>query len=329
MSDTVVPIRAGAALYRVFGLTLSTRFLFSNRLLPGSGSPDLAFDITHRAPFATSWDRATPVYTSSFRMQDGRSVAHLYQLQTCEVLRITDVADYYIHPDRITCHLPSAASQHLVEIHLLGAVLSLCLERKGLPALHASAVEVGGRAVGFLAANKGGKSALAATLMQAGFPLLADDVLAVEAGDGTFRARPAYPTMRLWPDEAAHFLGHDFSLEVVHPNTSKCRVPVGVDGFGAFCETPLPIACLYLPERRDAKAPMTNVDIIPVSPRDALVELVRASFVACMVDALKLQRTRMSLLARLVQEVPVRRVVYPSGFENVSAVRDAILRDVG
>ena len=207
-------------------------------------------------------------------------------------------------------------------------MLSFFLERRGIPALHASAVAVGDRAVAFLSGNRGGKSALAASLAQAGHPLLTDDILPVKPAAGHFLGLPGYPAMRMWPDEAEHFLGHYRDLELVHPQLDKRRVAVGPAGFGTFCAEARPLACLYIPERRDPAAWGDGVEITPLRPTAALMELVRNAFTARAVEALGWQRSRLMVLGDLVQRVPVRRLIYPSGFQRLPQVRQAILRDL-
>jgi hypothetical protein len=314
--------------YRLFGLTLASDFSFANRLAHGTDAPELTFTCVAQPPLPTNGEQATPAYSSSYRTDDGESILYLYRLGICDVLCFTRVADFYLWPARIVCHLLDPAYDYLVEIRLLGPVLSFWLERQGIPALHASAVAVRGQAVAFLSTNKGGKSSLAASLLQASYPLLTDDILPVEYTDGAFLGRPGYPALRLWPDEAQHFLGHYEDLPLVHPELAKRRVPVGPDGFGAFCDVAQPLACLYLPERRDPAARETAVEITPVSLRDAVIELVRHSFTARLVEALGLQAQRLDFFARLVRHVPLRRLVYPSGFEHLPSVRNAILKDL-
>jgi hypothetical protein len=297
-------------------------------LAPGTGTPDLIFTCVPTAPLPGGWEQAAPAYISPYRTEDGQIILYLYRQATCDVLRFTHVADFYLWPERILCHLLDPAYDYLVEIRLLGPVLSFWLERRGIPALHASAVAVQGQAVAFLSTNKGGKSSLAASLLQAGYPLLTDDILPVVRGNGVFLGRPGYSTMRLWPDEAQHFLGSCEGLKLVHPKLTKRRVPVGPDGFGAFCDAPQPLACLYLPERRDAAEWGAKIEVTPVSLRDAVIELVRHSFTARIVEAMGWQPQRLDFFARLVRQVPLRRLVYPSGFEHLPRVRQAILQDL-
>ncbi len=196
--------------------------------------------------------------------------------------------------------------------------MSYWFERRGLPTLHASAVAVNGRAVAFLSRHGGGKTGLAAALVQAGCPLLTDDLLVLEEREERWEARPAYPEMRMWPDEAAHFAGPPESLPLVQADSEKRRVAIGDGAFGSFLDASTPLACIYLASRR----PETDggVEIQPVSRSEALIELVRHSFSPRLVEAAGLQPARLDRLARLVRAVPVRRLVYPSGFDRLPEV---------
>jgi hypothetical protein len=314
--------------FHLFGLTLASDFRFANHLTPSCDAPDLTFNLVEHPPLPAGWERHLPCYTSSSRSPTGDPLVAVYRLDTCIVLHLARVADFFLWSDCILCHPLDPAHGYLVEIRLLGPVLSLWLELKGLPALHASAVVVGDRAVAFLSANKGGKSSLAAALMQLGYALLTDDILPLEHVDGRFRGRPGYPTMRMWPDEAGHFLGDYGALELVHPRLTKRRVPVGPGSFGSFCSRPQPLACCYLPERRRAADEDTDIEIASLSPRNAVIELVRHSFSARMVEAAGLAPQRLELFTAMARLVPMRRLTYPSGFEHLARIRQAILDDL-
>ena len=302
--------------HRLFGLTLGSAVPFGNRFGEGGGPPaDLVF--SYGPPGATLPDEASCLY-------HGINL-HLFRTPDREVLRVTDVADFHLWPDRIVAHPATAEPGPLIEIHLLGTVLSYWLERRGLVTLHASAVEIEGRAAVFSSTHGGGKTGLAAALLQAGHPLLSDDLLPIEERDGAFLGRPGYPQMRMWPDEAAHFLGDYEHLPVVHPELSKRRIPVGPGGLGTFRGSPLPLGCIYLPERGPEDEAL---DIREVSPRDALIELLRQSFTPRLVEAAGLQPARFHQLSNLVLQVPVKRLRYPSGLDRLSGVAEAVRRDL-
>jgi hypothetical protein len=327
-SNDIHGLPTGWRAFHIFGLILGSDYPFANQLTPSSNAPHLTFTLVAHSPLPAGWEGHSPFYTSSSRSPAGDPLVAVYRLDACTVLHLARVADFFLWPDRILCHPLDPAHGYLIEIRLLGPVLSLWLEMKGLPALHASAVVVGDCAVAFLSANRGGKSSLAATLMQAGCALLTDDILPVEQVNAGFQGRPGYATMRMWPEEARYFLGDYEGLELIHPELAKRRVPIGQTGFGSFCSTPRPLACCYLPERREPAERSTEIEITPVPPRDAVVELVRHSFSARVVEAAGLAPQRLELFSRMARQVPVRRLTYPNGFEHLARVRRAILDDL-
>lgn len=316
-------MRAG----RLFGFHLASDFPLAccSDDESGHGSPDLTFSVRLLAPAPPPCRESPPVYTSPWRTEDGESASLLYRTPDFEILRFPELLDFYLWPDRIVCHLLDPSARLLIEIRLLGPVLTYWMERRGIPVLHASAVAVDGRATAFLSAHGAGKSGLAAACMRAGPPLLTDDVLPLEERDGSFFGRPGYPQMRMWPDEATYFMGGFEYLPLVHPDLSKRRVRVGTGGLGTFHDAPLPLGCIYLLERL---AEGEALEIRDVSPRDALIELLRHSFTPLLVEAAGLQPARFDLLSRLVLQVPVKRLRYPSGFDRLPEVAAAVRLDL-
>ena len=128
--------------------------------------------------------------------------------------------------DRIICHNTEAHSDGLVEICLLGIAFSLWLEMRAVRALHTSAVVKAGLVVAFVGGNGDGKSSLAGAMMEAGCPLITDDLLPIRDSHGSFIAYPSCSQMRLWPEEARFFLGHYESLQKVHPEHEKRKVHI-------------------------------------------------------------------------------------------------------
>jgi hypothetical protein len=330
---------------RLFGLTLATDFEFETPLpLPSPAQdaeePDLVFRCTPAPPVEAestepgAWgsdprdadtDAAAPSFSSPIRLESGAPLLVIRKGPREDLIRFSEVADFRVGDRHIHCQLLDPDYAFTVEIHLLGLVMAYWFERKGIPMLHASAVEVQGHAVGFMASNRGGKSSLAATFVEAGHPLLTDDLLGIQEGAGRFLGRPGYPSMRMWPDQAARFVEDWAELPLAHPWYAKRKISVGPDGFGSFVDRPLPLACCYLPERRDD---VSAVEFEPVPPGEAVIEMVRGSFLSRAVEGLELARERLPLLGRIAGELPLRRLVYPDGFEHLPKVRHAIVADL-
>lgn len=349
--------------HRLYGLTLQSDFLFTHPLSGpdpgrGPGSADLVFELVDNARLPGE-DRpgepepgAETVYRSPERLTGGESVLTAVRAGAWTLLRFADTGAFAVGPDRIVARPDGGldpARRTLLELRLLGPVLAFWLERSGRVALHAAAVTVEGRAAVFLSSNHGGKTSLAAALLRQGRPLLTDDVLALEeafeetaggetdgAVDGSidgFRAHPGYPQVRLWPADVGRFLARDpgASFPRVHPGFDKVRVPVGEGGLGSFDGTARPPGCIYLPDRggRSAEDPGADgIEITDISRRDAVLALLRHSFLPRLVAAMGWQERRLEQLARVATAVPVRRLTYPSGHEHLPAVAEAIVEDL-
>lgn len=313
--------------YSIYGVSVASDFPFTYRLATAGGVSQITFSRATEEPFDPDWLTTTPVYASARLPGETESRFHLYQRNGCDIMRYTHRAHFYLWPHHILCQVLDSRYHFAIEIWLLGGVFAYWLERQGIPALHAAAVVVNDQAVAFLSTNKGGKSSLAATLMQLGHPLLSDDILPVELRQGQFAARPGYPQMRMWPDQAQHFVGSCEELDKVQPALSKRRVPVGSGGFGAFCEAARPLRRIYVPQRYDADG-LGEITISPLSVKEAVVNLVRNSFLPYVVAAAGLEAKRFGLFANLIDQVPVCRLRYPSGVQHLPAVAEAVLQDL-
>lgn len=305
----MAPVRPSRT-YRIYGLTLASVYPFAHRLAAGHGTPDLTFSLLD-APLPGSG--AQRLYSSPWRGETGESVAHLDRFPDFEVLRFPGTADFHLRPGLVQAHLLDPERRDLMELRLLGAVLSYWLERMGIPALHASAVRSPHGAAGFVAHSGAGKSSLAAALVRAGATLVTDDILPIEERDGTFLARPGFPQMRLEPDSAS-LLGPTDGLATITPEDTKLHVPAG-----SFCNTPVPLSALYVVERRPGP-----LEILPLSRGEAVIELVRHSFLPYLVDAAGLQPRRLDLFARLVRRVPVRRLFLPDGLDRLKQCKNLL-----
>lgn len=105
-----------------------------------------------------------------------------------------------------------------------GTVPALLRHLRGEPSLHASAVEIGGRAVAFLGPPSAGKSTLAAYLSRS-WPLVADDILLLDLGEGV-RALPNASVSWL-TREACDSLGCSGDGPVPAPRVRREALPLG------------------------------------------------------------------------------------------------------
>jgi hypothetical protein len=310
-------------LYSLFGLSLASDFRFVHQLAPSAAPADITFTCTAQPDFAADLEPLRPVHLGPRHPRETDDVLQVYQGEDYWLLRFTRCADFYLWPERIVCHLRQRPLEHLVELRFLGPVLAFWLEWQHIPVLHASAVAKDGQAIAFLSERHGGKSTLATMLLSEDYALLTDDLLALERRENAFFARPGYPSIRVWPESPYE----GARSKPLHPQLPKHYLPINAKGSGSFCSTSKPLRRLYLLRRDEPATAETKVRIRPIAPADALIELVKHSYLARVVDKLHPRAYRLQFFTQLIECVPVKRLAYPSGSEYQRQVSAAIQND--
>lgn len=311
--------------YSLFGISISTNFKFVSKLTKGHNRPDITFKVLEKPPIEVTWSSEIPQYSSS-RNGFKKGNFFIYHLKKWDVLRFTSCADYYINNNQIICHLHNYKYHPSIEIQFLGIVLSYWLESQGILALHASAVNINGKAISFLSSNKGGKTSIAASLMQKGYPLITDDILPLDITEDGILCRSGYPTMRMWPEEAEYFLGDSKNIPLVHPELSKKRVFVGSNDFGSFFSKLSELSSIYIPKRSHETT--TEIKIKTLPPVEGFLELVKHSFTPYLVEAVGWQQIRLQKFTQIIKEIPVKNLIYPHGYEHLPKLCESILNDI-
>ncbi len=208
--------------------------------------------------------------------------------------------------------------------YLLGPVLGFVLRLRGVTPLHASAVCVGQRALALLGRRQAGKSTTAAAFAMAGFPVLSDDVSAIDERDGAFYVRAGYSHLRLWPRAVEMLFGSREALRPITPNWNKRDFPLtGVAGT-KYAEQPSRLAAIYILGVRsdDSRAPFVET----LTPAECFMTLITNTYVNYALDE-TMRRADFELIGRLVSAVPIRRVVPHADPQRVWQLRDTILAD--
>jgi hypothetical protein len=218
--------------------------------------------------------------------------------------------------------LPPLGPEDLA-VYLLGPVMGFLLRHLHITCLHASAVQVHGRAILFSGDAGFGKSTTAAALALRGVPVLCEVLVPLESTEDQYLAIPGYPRVCLWPDSVAKLLGDQESLPLISPNWSKRYLPL--DGRHAtFAEAKKLLGIIYLFGERspDSNAP----HIAAMRPKDALLELVQNTYMNWLLDRQR-RAEEFDELYKLVQQVPVRRIVAHTDGARLPLLCDRILED--
>jgi hypothetical protein len=166
------------------------------------------------------------------------------------LLHIPSVARFLLSEGREIVFAPaSEASMPDIPIFLIGTVFGILLHQRGQIVLHASAVQVDGRAVLFCGASGAGKSTLAAAFAQRGYALVTDDLCSVSLdAHGRPTVHPDGRHLKLWAQAIERLDLGQTRGERVRPQLQKYYV----EPKHALSE-PLPLGAIYM--LREARAP--------------------------------------------------------------------------
>ncbi|HYP09823.1 MAG TPA: hypothetical protein VER03_26600 [Bryobacteraceae bacterium] len=205
-------------------------------LLPWAGDPHQSVDLLISA--------AEGVPDVPSQLVFDNHVSQVAPDRSCWVT-LPGIARFFIHSDATQIHVaayrgdPAAPA---VRLFLLSTVLAIVCHRRGLLPMHASCVEIGGRAVLFTGPTCAGKSLLAAAFLRAGCRVLSDDIAVLNVAAPTGPAvLPSFPRLRLWRS-ALNELG--FSLEDLRRSRPELE-KYDISTENAFIAQPRPLTAMY------------------------------------------------------------------------------------
>ena len=217
----------------------------------------------------------------------------------------------------VWCTWPDSASLADTCTYLCGPILGFVLRLRGALSFHASAVQTGDGAIGFVGPHDAGKSTLAAALGAAGCPVVTDDVLHVRSEGDRWMAEPFTSMLKLWPDGARLALGCASDLPAIAEGWDKRALVLG-EGMPA-ASGPIPLIALACLAPREMEP-----RIGPISAGHAMVHLAAHSSASHLLDSAA-RAAEFRGLARLLQSVLCVAVIPPLDPAGFSAFVTRVL----
>ena len=287
--------------YTAFGLGIASALRLPE-LLPGDGSADVEIhrsESISRSALPPEETAGTLVAPNEWRLT----------YDDVGVLTVRDGRTIELVPVR-------GASSRVVRLTVLGPAMAVLLHQRGFLVVHASVVEIGGRAVAFLGESGSGKSTLAAALHGRGHRLVADDVAAMRIGPDGPEVYAGFPQFKLWPD-ALTALGHDAALHRrVEPGLEKRARPLS-EGFAD--RMVLPLAQFHVIEEGP------SVELTLLGLQDGFLALVRHAYGVQRLDGVS-GVDHFQVRSEIVRRVPGCRLSRPWDLDMLATVVERIER---
>ena len=227
-------------------------------------------------------------------------------------VRLSGIGTFHVAPNGGVLAIPEPETPFsLVLDAYRRTVLPQALQFFGREVLHASAVVVNGRVVGFSAYSKTGKSTLAFALAQRGYEPWSDDALAFETGPEGTRTLALPFAVRLRPESREHF--------GIEPLPAEGRPEKGSIEVGA---TSLPLAAICVLRRADADG-VSGPAVEPLPPGEVMASLLPHAYWASLADAARKESMVRAYLA-LAGRIDAYRVTMPERLEDLPRLLDQI-----
>jgi hypothetical protein len=314
--EPVTAAGGGRRPYRrsLFGIEIESLLELPGAQIDGTDTRVATLEPTSTRQLERSWAPRAATRALERRTRDGRLVMAVdHDPDSGYFVQAPRNGRHLVSPDgtRIASAVPDIAAWRWQRL-LFAQVLPLAATLQGLELIHASAVVLEGRAVGFVAPAGTGKTSVAAHVVASGGTLLTDDVLALERIDGRLLAHPGPATLSI--DSA--------ELESMS-SVGRARVgtPLGQSDKRVLSTSvsrgSAPLERLYFLERPVGG----RVRIEPRSPDP--VFLLASSFNTYVRTPVRIVN-QLAVAARLAESVALFSVCVPAGVPASDVARDLV-----
>ena len=241
-------------------------------------------------------------------------------------LKSSEVFEATISADGRTaiCRMLGDVEQRAFEANLLNFVISASLTLRGEETLHATVLEMDGRAVGLLGPSGAGKSTLAAFLISRGADLVTDDMLHVSFEDDAILAHPGPYRLKLLDQPAIGFLP-DAVIDG-HFNALSGKIMVKPRREARRHRAPLRLAALFhLGEHDDEVVAISSTRLNGLE----LAKTLMSSAMDTRYAASSRMARQIRFVARVADLLPVHALRYPRTVEALEGVSREIRRIIG
>ena len=291
-------------MYRAFGLNLLSEVDLPELVAAALGQPDVEIRLGPVPAGLLSPIRVRPRWEAA---------------ESRLLLKIDGVARILVAGGRrITVASNAGVAPRLLRLHLLGSAMGAVLQQRGRLPLHANAIAGRGGVVLVCGRSGSGKSTTAAALDLQGYPILSDDVCALEIAPETVNLHPSYPQLKLWESTLNDLNLPIEGLEHIGDHRRKFLRPVQ----SGFHTRPTPVkALVWLVETTER--PSVALESLQGAQRFVALQrnTYRRKFLVG--DA---KRGHFELCHHALAQMAMYRLFRPHGVESVRQVADHIKR---
>lgn len=212
-----------------------------------------------------------------------------------------------------------------LDSYFVGPVIGTILRLREDVCLHASAVNIEGKAVIFLGYKRSGKSTTAAAFSKLGYQILTDDIAVISSRNGDFYVQPGYPKIRLRPTPIETLLDKAEAEALNKVYTHQNSRYLSLEEEKKFCSEALPLAAIYL------LGCINEGDSTPflesIKAQEKLIKLTENILGRYTID-IDLRKKEFFTLSELAKKVRIKRLMFGHDLETLPLQCRIVIEDV-
>lgn len=206
-----------------------------------------------------------------------------------------------------------------LRLYILGTCMGIVLMQRQILPLHGSALLIDDKVFAIVGDSGAGKSTLASVLMQKGYAMLSDDVIAVTMNDrNDLLVHPSYPQQKLWKDSLQKLSMRQEGLSPLFDRENKFSVPV----HDRFCNEAKPLAGV-IELKRDQKA---EVSLRNIQGLERLALLHRHTYRGFILERIGLLQWHFKLLSRIAGRVQIKQMCRPNEGFSANEIAELLIQ---
>ena len=306
------PLEATArfARYTVYGVTLLSRLRLNLPLAAGPSHQRIILDTAGPEAFRSAAASVVPDPDGWY--------AHAVLGDGSLYMRWEDWFEFLVSSDGalVRCRNLSAVALDSFEAYLTNFAVSAALLQHGEEPLHATVVEIDGRAIGLIGQSGAGQSTLAAYLIGQGASLVTDDMLRLTFEGGCALAHTGPQRLKLFEEPASRFLRNAIGRGRFNPHSGKFLFEPGNSKAG---RPALRLAALFHLDWPSENDPADGVRTTQLTGGELFTAITASTMNSRIHLAPRLER-QFRFAERLARTVPVHRLSYPRRYEVIGRV---------
>ena len=206
-------------------------------------------------------------------------------------------------------------------IFMLGSAFGSILIQRGTLVLHGNALSKGNKAIICLGHSGYGKSTLAFALIEEGWKMLSDDLVALSP---EFKILPGIPTLKLWEDAVLTF---NLELEKLRAVRDGLNKYLYIPSSKQYSKKKLPIHSIFL-LREESSKKFDNCELFSInkieSDKRAVLILRNHSYRPRFIRGMGKEGTSFVKLIELQRKIPLKTLDLPIGINNLQKMLKSV-----